>query len=759
MRSAIHQRLASPALALAALVGLILSGLVVGYEPVGGDPDRLYRPLKVELARALREGRLPFWSDRFGLGVPLLAESHVAALYPPNLVLYRWLDPAMAYRLAMWTHYLMLALATYAYARQLGLEPWGRAVGAVAFTFCGFQAIHSSHEPFYHALAYLPLGLLLAERYLVEGGLIKIVLLALVFGAQLTLGHFQLQFWTAMLVLGTAFWRAAIDRWPWRRVLGVAVALGWGTAMASVQLALTWELARIVGFTNRGLANLSFFSFPPAHWVEPALPRFFASLRGGPEDPYWFEQQTTGYEACFYVGTIPLILAVIGLVAGRDRALAPWKILIPVTLALATMPRWWLKGYGELMKLPGPGYFRAPGRYTLLTSLALSLLAGRGLDRAISARRFRIGVLLALAFAGAAALWGWQWATHSKLHESLPPGSLAYRLGWSAVSWALALIVLSAWRLGRLKGWAVLGVASVELGVLYYLGTTVWGWAIHLPAESPALSCLAKTPGVVRVAGYLDNLPVPAGLTPAFPYLGFTPPPPHRPLEVPSKYRRWAADPIGARWLRRYGVTHAVWDGPVDLRGRAMLYQGPDLALDRLVYKPPGAPAHATWYVVTQPNPFPPARAALRVRLAPDESTLLANLAATARPEDVWYVVAERPPNTHGPRARAARVVSYDGRAAVVEHDGVCDLVIQRTFYPGWTARLDGGPPQPVFKADGGLQAVRLPGSGTTRVTFAYHPTGLRPTTIVAATALAGALLALAAQAALLNRGPRGPYH
>ncbi len=35
------------------LVGTILGGLLVGYEPVGGDPDRLYRPLKTELARAL----------------------------------------------------------------------------------------------------------------------------------------------------------------------------------------------------------------------------------------------------------------------------------------------------------------------------------------------------------------------------------------------------------------------------------------------------------------------------------------------------------------------------------------------------------------------------------------------------------------------------------------------------------------------------------------------------------------------------------
>ena len=56
-----------------------MGGLLVGYEPVGGDPDRMYRPIKAELASSLRQGALPFWSDKLGLGVPLVAESHAAA--------------------------------------------------------------------------------------------------------------------------------------------------------------------------------------------------------------------------------------------------------------------------------------------------------------------------------------------------------------------------------------------------------------------------------------------------------------------------------------------------------------------------------------------------------------------------------------------------------------------------------------------------------------------------------------------------------
>jgi hypothetical protein len=136
------------------VVGLLLCPLLVGIEPIGGDPDLMYRPIKLELARHLRQATLPYWSDHFGLGIPLVAESHVAAFYPPNWVFYRVLDVPSAFRLSEWLHYLALAAATYAYARELGLTPWGCTTAAIGFSLCGFQAIHAVHEPFYTLMPY-----------------------------------------------------------------------------------------------------------------------------------------------------------------------------------------------------------------------------------------------------------------------------------------------------------------------------------------------------------------------------------------------------------------------------------------------------------------------------------------------------------------------------------------------------------------------------------------------------------------------------
>ena len=48
----------------------------------------------------------------------------------------------------------------------------GGALAAVAFTLCGFQAIHATHEPLYSLMPYLPLALLLADLYTATGRLV-----------------------------------------------------------------------------------------------------------------------------------------------------------------------------------------------------------------------------------------------------------------------------------------------------------------------------------------------------------------------------------------------------------------------------------------------------------------------------------------------------------------------------------------------------------------------------------------------------------
>ncbi|MDR3636053.1 MAG: hypothetical protein P4L84_19780 [Isosphaeraceae bacterium] len=713
-------RVRAPLGILLAVVGLALGGLGVGFVPVGVDPDLMYKPIKAELARALARGQLPFWTDRLGLGVPLAAESHLAAFYPVNLVAYGLFDVETAYRGIMWLSFVALALATFAYARDLGQSAWGAAVAGLSFSLGCFAAAHAVHEPLYNALPYLPLALLAAHCYARGGNAGWLAALALILGIQVLVGHFHIQALTCVLVFVLGAWTVLAEGRPRRRILMLLAGLAWGLGVAALQLVATWELVQVSEF-HRPLQTLAMFSLLPEQWAQLALPRLFMDFPGGTVDPYWIDRDTSTGEACFYVGTVPLLLAFIGGAGSRNRALRPWLLLIPVSFVLACLPRLAPGMYATLARLPGFGTFRASARFTLVTTLGLSLLAGAGLDRALEARRFRLGVLLALAFGAAAFAFGIAWARGPEVLARLGEARLRAHVVEAAVAWGIALAALITWRAGRAGPWLPFGVTALELVFLFYHGPASWGWAGPGAAESPTLRRLAAEPGVRLVAGQLDNLPVLAGLTPAYPYIAITPPRPNHIFDLARRPRKFAVPEV-ARWFRRVGVTHAVWDGTQPVFGGELLAEGADPVLDRLTYKKPGPPPPQRWRIVRYPGIAPAAVAARREAVASSFDEVLAVLSASDDTDVAYYLPGDRPPPSKSPRARSARVVSEGLETLAVEHDGACDLVVARTYYPGWFASVDDAPEQPVLRANGGLQAVRLDGSGTHRVSFRYRP-------------------------------------
>jgi hypothetical protein len=731
------------------LIGLVISPVLIGYAPLGGDPELMYLPIKAEFARSISLGRLPFWSDHFGLGVPLVAESHVAAFYPFNWFIYRVLSVSLAYRLTMWLHTLALFLATFAYARVLGLNRPGGILAAITFTLCGFQAVHIVHEPFYHLIVYLPICLLLTHLYAQNGRFVWLAGLALTWALQVTLGHFQIQMWTAGLVILTGGWKVltlpttSMAR-KLGRLLGLAIALCWGIAIVWLQLSLTRELTGVSGFV-RPPQFLSNFLFPPSHWAQFALPELFLGRPLGNGDLYWRHQGTTSGEACAYVGVAPFILAFIGWLGKRgDRALTPWKWIVPVSLALATMPGWWPDGFHLILQIPGLGWFRAPARYTLLTSFGLALLAGRGLDQSILAIRYRIGLGLSILIGITATVWSIQIAQDADFQAGLGVDTLRVRFALAALAWFSAIAAIMAWRHKHVGAWAPVLVTMIELLALYFNGPVWWRWQVQLPEASPVLARLSGLPDAGLIAGRLLNIPVMASTTTSYPNFGITPPPPNYLLEasISPPARNTDAE---RRWQRRFGVTHGVWCSRDEVGNLNTIDEIDDPALDEVMSSVPNLAASGLgpWKLVRYVDAFPSVRVVSNVREAANWGRLYSELSHSDSREDAWFLVEDNPPTLPPPVATIGHVKSWDGRTAVVEHNGSCILVMRRTYYPGWKARIDDGAPRPVRKVDGGLQGVCLSGASISRVTVTYEPTDLRRGVTISLVALTIALAVL----------------
>jgi hypothetical protein len=166
-----------------------------------------------------------------------------------------------------------------------------------------------------------------------------------------------------------------------------------------------------------------------------------------------------------------------------------------------------------------------------------------------------------------------------------------------------------------------------------------------------------------------------------------------------------------------------------------------------------------TWRIFRLPDPFPAARVALRAWVASDLPSLLQHLSQSDAVDEACFLREDCPRDDPSPRASSARLLSWDGTSGTIEHDGTCDLILIRTFDPGWLARVGAGPERPVFRIDAGLQAIHLVGSGVTRVSLRYEPSELRPAAALSLSALSMIAVSLLASIGSRYRSSGRLYH
>ena len=131
-----------------------------------GASDKLisFRADDAVTVAAMREGKLPLWNPYNAGGVPHLGQGLYGVFYPFH-ALYRWFEPERVYGLLAALHHLLAALFTYLYLRGIGARPIGAAFGGLAFGFSTCLLARTHYYQYLETFAWMPLGLLLVERW------------------------------------------------------------------------------------------------------------------------------------------------------------------------------------------------------------------------------------------------------------------------------------------------------------------------------------------------------------------------------------------------------------------------------------------------------------------------------------------------------------------------------------------------------------------------------------------------------------------
>lgn len=682
---------------------------------VGGDVYSYYFPQKVYFAEAIRANDIPLWNNRTGHGYPLVAESQTGPFYPFHLVLYRLLDVNTAYNLNHLLHYAIAFGFAWLFARSVGLGKLAAGFAAFVYTYGWFPA-RSCWEWAIIGGAWLPAVLWCAERFLATRLWRWAIGIAGFLGLQLLAGHFNLAFITVVTLIAwvaARLWIARDRLSPLtvsirsRMAVFVIAAVVCGFVLAAAQLLPTWELKKLSQRSAPGANhNLAHGSIPIWYWQQMLFPwRWYdvdvnrdaelgksAASLGAP---------TNQVEAHLYFGIVPLALALLELaqaVRTHNREKLVWGAIAIVTLIYTS---------GLLLPLfkfvPGFSFFQGPGRWGVVTTLFVGLLAGAALDRLRQSASIPIGLWIVAA--SGLAMWSTLTLAVRKVEAAALTGmSNSLQLGPVPVSDAflsgLMLLVIIAAIVGTLLIKMEAGSKPGKSGLSRTLlsgciltatffdlwlvsGLVKYSEIVNDPpirylAESPVRQLLSKFNGTARLFAPSANLPnvLGAGSTP--PYLTFGPAAYVDPeLKMPDK-----ASPEQVAWLQRAGVTHILSFEPLNT---------------------------SIWPVVPVWQGFDPL---LNRAIARREPFYLYELRGT-RGRAAWSDTANQGP---------IQITSFQPDDVAMDADSTNGgrLIFTDLAYPGWRATIDGAPVE-ILTADKMFRAVDVP-AGKHTIAWTYRP-------------------------------------
>jgi hypothetical protein len=706
-------------------------------------------PTRFFYARCLERGDPPYWWPDIWCGFYLHAETLVGMCHPWRQVIYRALPLVAAVNTEFLGNYALMLVGMALFLRRWGLGAPAALLGAGLYTFVGFNLIHCVHLSIKCSGAHLPWLLLAADGVMRARGTravgISAIGLAALTTSNVLLSHPQSLWICGLVSAGYAALLSPMVDGGARRLAIAAVAHGVGFVGGAVQLLPTYNLMQHSQRASVTTEFLSAGSTHPLNWVvQPMAPYLYRA--GVMEYPIVIEAATyelpigpaadredwRSWENGVYCGAV--LPALLTWLLMRRRGLGRIRPLVIASLGLAaagivlSMGNY-LPVFEWTRRLPGFGYFRDAGRYQLIAQFGLVTLAAVAFDDLSRAVRDRdvlgrrplrplgivglLAILLPLGMKAGARAWPDAFLYNAQSTK----GYIA--LGIVLVGGSAALVALAA----RGRRWAVAGLAMLAAAdMAFFVAIVLW----DAPREDLDTVMRACSKEICPPEGFddesasgrdlrlshageeiFDDRPTMRGIKYTEGFGSF------RPLRSLDFHATGALRQAGAAWVNHWPLEGAHWE--------------------------------------RVPDPLPRARLVSRAQVSSDPRRDMPGIdPATTGLVETELDLPGGPPGT-------ARIVSdRPGSIAVATESPARQLlIVSESYFPGWTVRVDGGPPRPALRVYGDFFGCVVE-AGAHRAEFTFDPDDLRIgkwiSTVVATLMAAGLIILLVAP---LPTGPR----
>lgn len=185
-------------------------GYILGipvHNPLLSDAVALFFPLKTLAVDLVMKGQLPLWNPYMFGGYPLFASIQLGLLFP-TMIFYIFFSPPIAWTIQTMTQPLFACLFMYLFLRHLNLNRIPSIFGSISFGFGGFILIWLEWNTQATTSMFLPILILLEDKYLISKKLRWGILLSILLCLQIFAGYLPIISFTLIALIIWYFLRS-----------------------------------------------------------------------------------------------------------------------------------------------------------------------------------------------------------------------------------------------------------------------------------------------------------------------------------------------------------------------------------------------------------------------------------------------------------------------------------------------------------------------------------------------------------------------